>query len=309
MKIIHISDLHLNSKFKKANINKTNNLFHEINEAGFDHLVISGDITHKALPEEFEIFRKLLKKHNLLDSRKVTIVPGNHDIFGGVASAEDILNFTNDCRKADLEDKLTAFVNKLPELFTGVIFPDSEKFFPFIKIIDGAVLVGFNSSDKFHLFNNPMASNGKILKKDRKSVENILSKPEFSGCKKIAVIHHHFCKYENDPQTSQNTIWSRIESQTLKLRGKKKIIDFFKNNSINLVLHGHMHKSDNYQKDGIVFSNAAGSIDNGTDYYFYNKVECKGNAAEVLTIGPLIRQSFEKPAVNPYGKLVLERII
>ena len=98
MKIIHISDLHLDTFYKQDNYIKTLLLFEYIADSGFDHVVITGDITENAEKSAFLMARNLLKKFNLLNPHKCTIIIGNHDIFGGVLLAEDILNYPKKCR-------------------------------------------------------------------------------------------------------------------------------------------------------------------------------------------------------------------
>jgi 3',5'-cyclic AMP phosphodiesterase CpdA len=50
-------------------------------DADLDHLVITGDVTEDGHPAQFEIFAELLAACGL-DPRRVSIVPGNHDLYG-----------------------------------------------------------------------------------------------------------------------------------------------------------------------------------------------------------------------------------
>jgi 3',5'-cyclic AMP phosphodiesterase CpdA len=49
-------------------------------ERGFDHLVISGDLTEDGTPEQFEEVGRVLVESRINPS-KVTLVPGNHDAY------------------------------------------------------------------------------------------------------------------------------------------------------------------------------------------------------------------------------------
>ena len=82
MKIAHISDLHLNTIYSYSLENKA------------DHLVITGDLTDNASEKDFEILRNLFRKNGLLNSERLSLVIGNHDIFGGLQSAEEIFFFS-----------------------------------------------------------------------------------------------------------------------------------------------------------------------------------------------------------------------
>ena len=58
MKIAHLSDLHFTNFFRKNNLEKIEYLLKYALRHDFDHLIISGDLTHNADPEDFEILRK-----------------------------------------------------------------------------------------------------------------------------------------------------------------------------------------------------------------------------------------------------------
>ena len=53
-----------------------------------DHVVVTGDLTNLALESEFELARDLFERELGLDPSRVTIVPGNHDLYtrGALAS-------------------------------------------------------------------------------------------------------------------------------------------------------------------------------------------------------------------------------
>ena len=55
MKIAHISDLNLCRIFKRQNIRKTKNIIKYAVQNGFDHLVITGDISDNSEEIDFTI--------------------------------------------------------------------------------------------------------------------------------------------------------------------------------------------------------------------------------------------------------------
>jgi len=59
-------------------------------ERGFDHLVISGDLTEDGTAEQFEEVARVLLESRV-DPSKVTLVPGNHDAYSGVHAFERAL--------------------------------------------------------------------------------------------------------------------------------------------------------------------------------------------------------------------------
>src|SRR6185295_4525251 len=52
----------------------------EAKKLGFDHLVISGDLTEDGTPQQFEQLAFALSESRI-DPYKVTLVPGNHDAY------------------------------------------------------------------------------------------------------------------------------------------------------------------------------------------------------------------------------------
>jgi len=262
MRIAHISDLHLCGKYKKNNIERTELLIRHALDNGVQHFVITGDISDNADENDFLVFKEILRKYDLLSSEKTTIVIGNHDIFGGPQTAQDVYNFPSKCMLVNYNDKVSIFINCFKELFVNAIFPNEEMYFPFLKVFKDTLLIGFNSIDHYSRFKNPFASNGKVSKLQIKALKHLISAQEFKEKIKIALVHHHFYKKDMVAKSSKSTLWNKIENFTMKLRGKKNLINFFEDNNVKLVLHGHSHEMIDYFRKGIRCINAGGSIEN-----------------------------------------------
>lgn len=261
MRIAHISDIHIGTSFKKANIGKTKKLIKFALEKGAEHFVFTGDISDNSEEKDFLIFRKMLQSFGLLHWEKTTLVIGNHDIFGGVQTAHDIINFPAKCLATDYDKKVIEFVGYFHELFENCFFPVTNKPFPFAKIIGDVVYIGLNTSDYYSRIKNSFASNGKVHREQFEGIKKILGMEKFNSKRKIILSHHHF--YKNiEKATSSSSVWTKIESYTIKLRGKKKLLKLFKKNNVELVLHGHSHEMRKYERKGIKFLNAGGSVDN-----------------------------------------------
>lgn len=297
MRIAHISDLHLCMKFKRQNILNTIKLIRHALENGADHLVITGDISDNANDADFTIFRDILKQFNLLRSDKATIIVGNHDIFGGPQTAEDVYKFPQKCANTDYHQKLYRFVEHFRELFEGTHRPTEEMFFPFVKVLDQILLIGLNTIDQYSKLKNPFASNGHVSKTQRKLFSHLLNRPEFKDKTKIVLSHHHFYKKDVSSTSSEQTLWEKIEHFTMKLRGKKKLLKLFHENDVRVVLHGHSHEMMEYNRKGITLLNAGASIDGGANsksgYYLIDILPSKIETS-LITIG--IHQ-FSEPAI------------
>jgi predicted phosphodiesterase len=259
MKIAHFSDLHLCGKYKRKNISRTKKIIKHALDLGAEHFVFSGDISDNAQQNDFLILRKILETYNLFTADKATVVIGNHDIFGGVQTGQDVINFPSKCAKTDYKEKVQLFFENFAELFENAFFPNENNLFPFAKVLQDVVLIGINSIDKYSKIKNPFASNGHVSKLQKENLKNIFDMKIFSDKIKIAVIHHHFCKTAIN---SENGLWNKIENFTMKLRGKKKLIKLLDENGIELVLHGHSHEVAEYERRGIRFINAGGSVEN-----------------------------------------------
>ena len=57
-----------------------------------DHVVITGDLTNLALEPEFELAREVIRDDLGLDASRVSIVPGNHDVY--TSGSERTLRFS-----------------------------------------------------------------------------------------------------------------------------------------------------------------------------------------------------------------------
>jgi DNA repair exonuclease SbcCD nuclease subunit len=262
MKIAHISDLHLCRKYKRDNVYKIKKILQQIVESEVDHIVISGDLTDNADEKDYLVLRRILESYNLLRWNKTSIVIGNHDIFGGVQSADDIINFPSKCKKVNYKEKVENFVKYFEELFENVFLPLEANPFPYAKEIGNVVLIGINSIDQYSKIKNPFASNGLVSKEQKKGLIKILEIYNQLDKLKIAIIHHHFNKNNVPSFSSENYLWNSIENFTMKLREKKKLMKLFVKNGITLVLHGHSHEMSEYMRRGLKFVNSGGSIDN-----------------------------------------------
>jgi 3',5'-cyclic-AMP phosphodiesterase len=259
MKIVHISDIHLSIKYKPWSLPAIHKLLQKIVDSNIDHLVITGDLTDNADEHDFISLRNILKSLDLLASQRTSIVIGNHDIFGGPQTAQDILTFPSKCSEIDYEKKVQKFTRYFFELFDGVFNPIEGNTFPFAKPVGNLVLIGMNTIDEYSRLRNPFASNGVVSEGQRKGLQEIFSR--YRDFKKIVLSHHHFYKNRIPAKSSEIGIWNRIENYTMKLRGKKKLLNMFAENKVDLILHGHSHEMAEYFRKGIRVLNAGGTFE------------------------------------------------
>ena len=257
MRIIHLSDLHLCREYRTHNIKKADLLLSGALDAGADHIVITGDLSHLGREEDFRIFRHLLKKHGLLDPGKVSLTIGNHDIFGGIHFADEILNFPGNCRRIRYKDRVALFTEYFSELFADTVHTDPAAPFPYLKIIDNLAFIGLNSIAGYSWLKNPMASNGEIPPGQLSGFERLIEDHRVAGKTKVVLVHHHFGINGSEPRN----FLERIEHHTMQLWNQNRILKLFMNTGIDLVLHGHLHINNQYMIKGIRFVNGGASVE------------------------------------------------
>lgn len=255
-RIAHISDTHISPEYDRKNIIRLKSLLaHAVDEA-FDHIVITGDITGQGELRGYRSIRRLLKHFGLLDYDKLSVTIGNHDIFGGVHKAEDIFTFGQHCRTVNYADQLALFEKGFRETFPRKAY-SKQNLFPYVKTVGPVAIIGMNSIREFHPLHNPVGSNGYVPQHQLEETERIISHPSLSQMKKIVLIHHHFNKFRPHTDSLGATLYQKFESQTLKLYGRKKVEEVFRQGGVDIVLHGHTHIEGVYSRSGITFSSAA----------------------------------------------------
>lgn len=258
--IAHLSDLHLSAMHKRNHIRRTRRALDYVNSLGVDHVVITGDITADGTPEDYRVARSVLASAGLMASPRLTVAIGNHDVFGGVHTAEDVLSFPGRCARTDDKAKLKAFGVAFDETFRGTVMPAEKRIFPFAKIIGGVALIAVNTVAPYSRVKNPLGSNGSVDDRSFATLRDILGDPAIQTKRKIIALHHHFHKMRDTREGTVHSVWGAIERQTMKLRGKSRLLKLFAQHHVDLVLHGHIHRSAEYVRDGVRFLNAGGSV-------------------------------------------------
>ena len=260
MKIAHISDLHLNTYYRDSHLKEIRNILQYCNDNSVDHLFITGDLTDNASEVNLNILKKSITYYGYERSNKLSVVIGNHDIFGGIQKAEEIFTFPDKCRKTDYNSKIKSFNHVFANSFEDCIYEGKSNMYPYAKIVGDALVIGINSNTEYSSISNPFASNGEVSIEQFAEIVKILD--EFGNFVKykIILIHHHFNKLKNDSGFSSAGIWQNIERQTMRLKKKKRLYTLFKENGIDLILHGHLHTTQHYEKRELKFLNAGGSV-------------------------------------------------
>ncbi len=271
--IAHISDPHLSRQHYREHIKSFKMLLRSMLNEGADHIIVSGDIVSTADEDDYYLAREILLNHQLLDSSKLTIVPGNHDIFGGPHRAVDVLSFPQHIRSIDYTQHIALFQNAFAETFQNVTRLSETSLFPFIKIVGPFNIIGLNSIPPWSFRQNPLGTNGMLDDQQIDALEKMTSFGILADRTNIIVIHHHFNDFiQSDYEGGR--LWTKIESNTMRMKKRKRIIRLFQSFNVRYVLHGHIHRNEIYDRNGILFANGAGAVcDDPVKFLKYNMLQ------------------------------------
>ena len=253
MKIAHISDLHISGKQDRRQLDHLDRLFDHFNTIGYDHLVISGDLSDSANKVDWEIIRQKLEDHGLYHWEKTTVIPGNHDLI----QLEEELRFYNalnplpQVRKKAFDRRVLEFCIFFQELITGE--EGGDKAFPFLKIINFSsvkiALAALNSVYPWYPADNPLGARGYISPGQLRAISAQSVLKSLEDCVVIGLCHHAYKVYGTDSPIDQAFDW------TMELKNRDEFLSVMKVIHAKLVLHGHFHRFQNYEVNGITFIN------------------------------------------------------
>ena len=280
--VAHLSDPHLSRRYYRENIKSLKLLLRSILDAGCDHIVISGDVVSTADPDDFFLAREVFSNLGLLDSARLTVVPGNHDIFGGPHRAIDVVSFPRHIRSVDYEKNLTLFHEAFSEAFVGVKHLVPGETYPFIKQVGPFSIVGLNSIPPWSVMENPLGTNGLLSEKQYDALKALNGSDQFGGLVPVVAVHHHF--NDLDDGTSESGLWKKIESRTMRMRKRRKLLRLFASLGVKYILHGHIHRNELYARNGIQLANGAGAVcDDPIANLKYNMLVNAGGLCELKT--------------------------
>jgi len=252
MKIAHISDIHIDNEVFPDRMVQFEELLVNIFEIGYDHVIITGDITDVASEKDMIQIKNMFERNGLLDWKKMTIIPGNHDLFGKFEfNPERVVSNAVNASGINSLRKLKVFC----EIFRELMTPDNyaNYYFPFVKIFDGedehVALVAFNSVFEFSLANNPIGSRGYI----REEEMNAMLEPEVLKLLEdkfvISLTHHAYNVITPTTPYEQAYVW------TMELINRNEYVDTLRKINAKIALHGHVHKVEVYKVGDITFMN------------------------------------------------------
>ena len=174
-----------------------------------DHIVVTGDLTHLALPAEFLYARNIL--HFLGSPSKITVIPGNHDAYV----------------KSDWNSTLgllADFMASDRSFLSGELRTDTPEIFPSLRIREFVALVGVSTARPCGLF----LAVGTVGELQLRQLERVLAETGQQRLFRIVLLHH--------PPLPGMVSWRKrlTDSEALRL--------ILARQGVELVLHGHAHR-------------------------------------------------------------------
>jgi 3',5'-cyclic AMP phosphodiesterase CpdA len=172
-----------------------------------DHLLVSGDLTALALWEEFEAARAALESW----SGRMTILPGNHDVYTPRAARERLFETAFD---AELRSDLPDLCREGP--------------YPIVKLLGSDAAIVALSSARVPL--SPGIAAGWVGEAQRGALEAILADPRLS--KRAVLVSAHHGPFRPSGRRDRITHGLRDAREVLTLSARGGAVGF---------CHGHIH--------------------------------------------------------------------
>lgn len=173
-----------------------------------DHVCVTGDVTNLSLPGEFQRVSRLLRPLGGYD--RLTVIPGNHDVYTGGAARQ------------------RRFESYFGHLLFGLDSVPKDWVFPAVKVVGEVVIIGLCSAIKTPL----LTAWGHVGDEQLDRVADALDDPSLADKYRIVLLHH------NLHQRS-----SPFTEATASLQDRSEVISRLLALRVDLVLHGHTHKA------------------------------------------------------------------
>ena len=194
-----------------------------------DHIAVTGDLINLGLPAEYEAAHAWLEA--LGPSDRVTVVPGNHDIYTTLRGDPGVARWADYMRADDF----------------GAPFGEGEKDgFPFVRRLGPMALVGLNSA----VPTRPFVAAGRLGERQIEALARILDRLGEASLIRVVLIHHPPLPGQAPPRRA--------------LKDAPALERVLAEHGAELVLHGHNHRDNHvdlkWTRGGIpVIGGASGS--------------------------------------------------
>lgn len=191
-----------------------------------DHVIISGDLSNLSLESELARAKVLVEPLGGYD--RVSVVPGNHDVY---------------TRGAQRSRRFERF-------FGHLMWRAGEpQIYPWFKDLGAVKLVGFSSANA----TAPLFAHGHVAQAQLDRLEALHAAGALAGGFVIGVVHH------NLHRRGRRKDWMH------GLRNRDELVAACKRAGVGLILHGHTHVSNRFERDGIEIVGSGSSTWSSTE--------------------------------------------
>lgn len=185
-----------------------NALIGDMQTQGIDHIVVSGDLVNLGLPQEYRAALGWLNSVGTPD--RVSVVPGNHDIYCALDQSEDCRTIWSD------------YISTGQSKTAGS--RDLDGLYPTVRTVGSVALVGLNSA----MPTPPFIAQGRIGNAQFERVRRVIASLNDEGMLVCLVLHHPPLAGFTPPRRA--------------LRDTELAEELIKDGGIGLVLYGHNHR-------------------------------------------------------------------
>jgi 3',5'-cyclic AMP phosphodiesterase CpdA len=180
-------------------------LLEDLGQSRPEHIVITGDLTHVGLPQEFRQARLWLDRLGACE--QVTVIPGNHDAY--VRTAWD-----------------TTYAHWAPYMQSDPSGNNTdEALFPSLRVRRGVALIGLSSA----VASPPLMATGTLGREQRERLTHLLRETGQKGLFRLVLLHH--------PPRVEDEKWRK------RLTDGRALCDILGEEGAELILHGHGHRN------------------------------------------------------------------
>ncbi len=228
----HISDLHIADRSRyprngfaardceRHSVKLAKGLVDALGEVGVDHLVVTGDLTLSGEPREFERAADLLRP--FAETRKLTVVPGNHDIW-----TKESLETGRFLRSVGPDGRgMRRAAPSYPQV---------------VPLGDDAVLVALDSA---RYGDEPLETAGRLGPEQMRAARELVREHSKQGRAVVLAFHHHVVlppeRVESDSRVAR-----------MPLADADQVVRLIAEMPVAAVLHGHRHTAFRVDLPGV----------------------------------------------------------
>ncbi len=244
LRLAHFSDFHL--KDFGPDFERSLFLIDDAISRGVDHLMLTGDLVDAAEMDVVAAFISELDGMGWGTSDKLTIIPGNHDIFP--VAFKSLLSARFRHRRPSSLGEEFIDLTRRSRTGKGCRKLLRGETYPFGKVLDDrVVVVGLDTTRKGQ-YNPRRWAEGELPESDMRAADRFLS-AHADATHRLIVMHHHPWKEE--------LIGGDWIDQNFTTPPPEEVFDWIEESGANLVLCGHVHSLDAVErrrfKGGLIF--------------------------------------------------------